>query len=550
MGPTSSRPTSVSRFPQTTPSANRTRSPRPDVLAAQGNIKVAKRSHRSTSNIISATAPPRNLRLPKWGGITAVELVTFLPQSLKSSDVMFRLVQNGFTTDILSKIIDAHRKSPKDYSPLNNSLRASWTTPMRQSGYEGWTFKAHRAGQFQPPTWDENDITLTGMKLQCENFPGKSGVPDHVIENVDFKSLQNAVNTMPSIDNGDAHILGPCVEYAVAHPDLDLQFPRDYEAIADHLGLSTKPVRPDSVDRAVAARWKAKPRVSQKKTAPTENSAKDKHFAKTKGNVKGKKIGHAEKINRSVKRGKVPLLAPVNDIYGHPSMGHLFRSAGLVPIADYMIGDEEGCNQANAQQAGFALDFEEETDVYLEEMDTFQHMGTDFPQMYRDHMGPSLQDPVFRNQEPVLSPEDLATIDGILAGSDFTRDANPDLAQVDNKVNFNAWYQPEVDISGYGKYGMLDLDPTTDYVDFNQVPTEYLGPDHLSDTLFPDLVPLPWLEFDESSTDNTASDNLFDPPFLDPAPQPQVDDEPWSIFDPEGQQRSIEKVSSWRTYVE
>ena len=103
--PTSSRSASQSSSLQTTPTRKRTRSPRPDVLAAQGNIKIAKRSNRLTSNILGDTAPPRNLRLSGWGGFTAVELATFLPEWLRSSAVMFRLVQNGLTTDILNEIM-------------------------------------------------------------------------------------------------------------------------------------------------------------------------------------------------------------------------------------------------------------------------------------------------------------------------------------------------------------------------------------------------------------------------------------------------------------
>jgi hypothetical protein len=309
---------------------------RSSVLSPQNNSKVTKTApksqvekemlgdkkspRKSTSGLFSKEAPSRDLRFPKYGNLTAVEICTFTPNWLRSGDLLRRLLQNGLNTEVLARIINHHRVSPKAHGVMNNSLLAVFRTTMTEAGLEGWTVTKMNNGDFlkENEVWDTDNLSLAALKVQCERFPDVNGNGPVVVENVDFKSLAVDVKTYPDEASGDAHELTACVRYAVEHPGDDLQFPRDFQQLAQHLGQ--KPLRSAHFDREVHSRWKrttksavpaatpSKATTSAKSSTNTQDigsgkdAAKHKHFVNTRNSYIGK--GLAKAVDSSFLKAK------------------------------------------------------------------------------------------------------------------------------------------------------------------------------------------------------------------------------------------------------
>jgi len=117
-------------------------------------------------------APSHNLPFPK-GNVTAVELLTYLPSSIKSWDVIERFISNGANTPILAYIINTMRVMP--YGPItHNSLLRTMQNAVRlrtEERYDGWTVLKH-----QPlPDWDEQreGLNMGTFRTQAHTYPRK-----------------------------------------------------------------------------------------------------------------------------------------------------------------------------------------------------------------------------------------------------------------------------------------------------------------------------------------------------------------------------------------
>ncbi|KAH7084313.1 hypothetical protein FB567DRAFT_550322 [Paraphoma chrysanthemicola] len=247
--------------------------------------------------IFGRHVPPRNLRFSSFGNHTAAELLTFLPESIRSKDIVNRLVENGFTTDEISKIINYHRVSPKTHKAMNNTLLHATQKTMRDANFTNWTVGKHHMGLYsaQNQNWDAKNLNLDGMRPQCEYVKGH-GNGDAPQDNVKFSTLAIGVQHFPSLATGDGLDLTRCVEFAVQNPHLDLQYPRDFKEITKHLGQGI--VQDKHYDRSAAARWRRapKPKDAQpptptkttpvNKTVASSNSAQNRHHAMAKGTSK------------------------------------------------------------------------------------------------------------------------------------------------------------------------------------------------------------------------------------------------------------------------
>jgi hypothetical protein len=254
------------------------------------------KQRKKNGGIFGRGIPPRNLRFPSFGRITAVEICTFLPEWLRSKDIVNRLIQNGFTTDELTMVINHHRQSPKTHSAMNNTMCHVLQKPMLECGYEGWTVQKHQKGTYDAknPSWDPDNLSLNGMHVQSE-IPGHSGKFGNgkALDNVPFVKLAVGVQNFPDATTGDALDLTRCVAFAVQNAHLDLQFPRDFEQVARHLGLAV--VRDAHYDRNAAARWRQMPKpkpvqtpnqgnvTRAKKSGAGKVTAKDRHHTVAKG---------------------------------------------------------------------------------------------------------------------------------------------------------------------------------------------------------------------------------------------------------------------------
>lgn len=194
--------------------------------------------------------PSEHLRLlPAPARITAVEICTFLPMWLKNADVSKRLYFNGIKGRHIAHILKHHVGLAREETKPN--LFTYWMNNgmKKLTGNAKWTY-AQDGVALDKSTWDPNSLTLTGCRLNIEHTMARKGTKV-VLQNIKFSALARHVIEMPQ--GHDRLDLTRFVEYAVAHPEEDLQFPRDFNTLIQKLGSIS--VEPGHLDGAVAARW-------------------------------------------------------------------------------------------------------------------------------------------------------------------------------------------------------------------------------------------------------------------------------------------------------
>jgi hypothetical protein len=195
-----------------------------------------------------ADAPPSTLPFPA-ANLTLVELLTFLPQSLKAWPVIDRLITAGATTSLLTRIINEHRHMPHG-AISNNSVYRMMRGSMDKRGkidvrYANWSVKKHTS--IAPPTaFEPASISVAGFRA-----PG--GDDNGAIVRIRLRDLAQGVNVMPQGD--DALDLTRCVAYALRYPGEDWTYPDDMVFV---LGLleeaGPRAVREEHWDRSTIAR--------------------------------------------------------------------------------------------------------------------------------------------------------------------------------------------------------------------------------------------------------------------------------------------------------
>jgi hypothetical protein len=189
-------------------------------------LTLSGNPRKSASGIFGSNAPSLDLPLSQTGNITAIEQLIFFPNSLRSHDVVYRFAQNGGDALVFAKIINRFRVATKGHPITVNAIRKLIQNTMRERGYDQWTFREHEAGDFRKyhEIWDKNNLTWTGCKVHCEDFPTDKK-RDPSLANIEFRALAKDIKVFPSQD--DALDLTYCVKIAVANPQFDLMFPRD-----------------------------------------------------------------------------------------------------------------------------------------------------------------------------------------------------------------------------------------------------------------------------------------------------------------------------------
>lgn len=194
---------------------------------------------------LGPNAPSRNLAFPKSANLTAVELLTFLPQYLKSADVVYRFISNGGTRSVLTAIVNTTRDLDRPWD-IN---RSGWwmCKAMRGAGYNGWTTRTHdRWHAVQQPTWDETKINTAGFRT-----PSEIEKSDEMDKPILFANLGIDVRSFPQ--GGDALDLTRMVQYAMQNPEELWEYPTDYAELLKIVGASE--VKTENTDRQVFKRW-------------------------------------------------------------------------------------------------------------------------------------------------------------------------------------------------------------------------------------------------------------------------------------------------------
>ena len=199
-----------------------------------------RRTYRNRSGF-GDNAPPNTIPFPETANFTAIELLTFFPNTIYCADVIYRMISNGGTRRCIHAIVNTHRKLEAEWS-ANCCGEAMYKT-MQKAGYTDWTIKKHDLWHAsQKTSWDETSLSVG-------DFRTASVLP---VESVSFKSLAVDVRTMP--EGGDALDLTRMVWYCVQNLEDRWQYPQDYEELLDLLGGPVK-VREENTDGAIFRRW-------------------------------------------------------------------------------------------------------------------------------------------------------------------------------------------------------------------------------------------------------------------------------------------------------
>lgn len=257
--------------------------------------EVKRRSHPAKPSF-GDTAPSNTIPFPKKANMTVAEILAFLPNSINSADVIYRMISNGGTRKSIHAIINTYRNFEAEWSA--NCCGEAMYKAMDKAGYTDWTIKKHDLWHdSRRALWDANRLDVGDLRTP-------SGGP---VGAVSFRRLAENVRTMPEGD--DALDLTRMVRYCVQNSEDGWRYPKDYEELLDLLGGPAE-VREQNTDGAVFRRWenrKAPPPTPRPKPPPGVELLNN--WKKTKRPIHGmRRESPAEKKSRMVSAGPGSLL--------------------------------------------------------------------------------------------------------------------------------------------------------------------------------------------------------------------------------------------------
>lgn len=102
--------------------------------------------------------PSENIPFPQNARLTAVELLTFLPNCIRCADAVYRFFANGGTRQGIHSIIRFNRVLHDGEWNINIVGGTLYRT-MRKSGFENWTCGIHMR-------WHTNHVVLLRLMYQ------------------------------------------------------------------------------------------------------------------------------------------------------------------------------------------------------------------------------------------------------------------------------------------------------------------------------------------------------------------------------------------------
>ncbi|KAF3052360.1 hypothetical protein E8E11_010735 [Didymella keratinophila] len=202
-----------------------------------------------TKNFVG-DVPSKNLVLPNGlMEITAVEIIAYCPYWLKNGDVAKRLLMNGFEWPHIAEVLNFHCNTARGDISYNWVLKAVQPGMRKLTGNPKWTHNKNML-LMRRKGWSANDLTLAGCLLDAQ-YPAPRGLGRGIVQSYPFRMLGDHLKQRPQGD--DALNLTRCVEYAIQHPEEDLEFPRDFQMLVQKLGPVL--VTPQHLDAAAVTRW-------------------------------------------------------------------------------------------------------------------------------------------------------------------------------------------------------------------------------------------------------------------------------------------------------
>ncbi|RMZ70011.1 hypothetical protein GMOD_00000043 [Pyrenophora seminiperda CCB06] len=216
----------------------------PDRTTAPG---TKNKQGNSSGHGFGPNAPSRYLLFPASANITAIELLTFLPNSVHCAEFLYRFFANGGSYVLLYTILNQQRSLLVEWSQRRN--RQVIYETMRRAGYEQWGNKARNAVlEKQDQAWNEANISVKGYKAPGQVY--KKG--QRVVESIPFRDLAADVRQVPQGD--DALDMTRMIQHCVQNPHDAWLYPRDWDALLSHLG-GPSAMRHEHTDREAFKRW-------------------------------------------------------------------------------------------------------------------------------------------------------------------------------------------------------------------------------------------------------------------------------------------------------
>jgi hypothetical protein len=207
--------------------------------------------------------------------MTAVELLTFLPNVIHCSEAIYRFVSNGASRNSLWTIINTNRDLPEVYS--TNRVGADMCKTMRLAGYENWTPTTHKdwLGE-NKEGWDETCVDVKALHQST-----MAGLDEVMTFGVPFKDLAVDVRAFPQ--GFDALDLTRMVQHCISNDEGQWIYPRDYDALLKSLGGPVA-IEARHLDGRVFKRWNdvtpPPPRIREEGESGVEKDVKDTNMQK------------------------------------------------------------------------------------------------------------------------------------------------------------------------------------------------------------------------------------------------------------------------------
>jgi hypothetical protein len=246
-------------------------------------------------DIFKPYAPPYNLPFPDSAQLTAYELLAFLPNSLRSPDVIYRFVSNGASRRALWALINSARDLEKEWTA--NRCGSTITKVMNQAGFLGWTTKIHEHWHApRKSSWDETHLGVAGFTT-----PGDSNEGDE--PSIQFKNLANSIRRWPQGEEGLD--LTRIVEYCVYHPAEAWTYPQDYNKLLGLMG-GPRAVSKGNLDRVLFTAWEETKPPPPRPWSTAEHETSKALLETRKANKKGHKMRRTTPMSNAQSRDVTP----------------------------------------------------------------------------------------------------------------------------------------------------------------------------------------------------------------------------------------------------
>lgn len=212
-------------------------------------------------------APSPWLPLPS-GNLTMAETAAFLPQAIKSFDVIDRFLYNGAFSTTLADMINHYRTMPN--GPIINNtvyrmMRGSMDNRAKKDErYAKWTVMKHVTIE-RPIGFDPTSVDVSNFRApenhNARELAAAAKLPPPTIL---FRDMANGVKIMPS--GFDALDLTRCIEYCLQNGNEDWCYPQDFVDLVDGLGGPAAVHREHQDDAAIRRHTSAK-KISNAKRA-------------------------------------------------------------------------------------------------------------------------------------------------------------------------------------------------------------------------------------------------------------------------------------------